>query len=106
MSLAKYASTVEQTLANKIISDALAAGYAISVIDGEEVTVKQSSDADTIRNAMATTEFDTLLFYRDGKSVGLVILIWGNGRDLISDYSDNAEVEVILSGAMDLSDTL
>lgn len=87
--LTKYTNPVEAVLAKRLLDKALKRGWRVSVYDGEEWTVKQSADRQTILDALATTEADTLLFRdADGQKIGRVWLIWGNGEDLISDSSD------------------
>ena len=106
MSLANLRNPSEKLIAVKIVDDALAAGYTISVYDGEAYPVKRSADADTILGAMASTEMDTLVFRKDGERIGSVVLIYGNGHDLISDYTDNEAMEALLAPATELADEL
>jgi hypothetical protein len=114
MSLDKYATTTERKIINRLIDDALAAGYAISVNDGEETTVKQSQDRAAIRGAMATTDTDILTFWDPkggptvgvSKRLGFVWLIYGNDCDVISDYSANEAMDTLLAGASALAESL
>lgn len=88
MSLNKYATPAERTIVNRLIRAALAHGLTVSVHDGEEWTLKRSRDAKAIREALATTGADNVtLRNSDGAAVGTVLLIWGNGEDVISDLS-------------------
>lgn len=94
MSLSKYATTGEARAARKLIKAALAAGYCVSVNDGEEWTVKLSTDAKTILDALCTTEADTIVLrHADTKErAGSFWLIYGNdadGSELIADHTDN-----------------
>lgn len=88
-----YASTIERRIATRLVDDALAAGYSISVHDGEEWALKQSSDRATILNAMGSTDSDKLRFRKDGEVIGTVLLIWGNEDDLISDTSESEAID-------------
>ena len=113
MSLDKYATETERKIIHKIVDDALAAGYAVSVNDGEVTTVTQSRDRDAILGAMATTGGDTLVFFlptpREAKpfvGVGWVSLIYGNECAIISDASANESTEALLAGADALAETL
>lgn len=83
--------TSEAAIVQSLVVQALAAGYLLTVFDGEEFTVRKSDDQTTILAALYTTEADLLIAYRDGKRAGSVWLVWGNGQDVISDYSYNQE---------------
>ena len=92
--LTQYATTGEARVARKLVKAAIAAGYCISVNDGEEWTVKMSMDAKRIIDALATTEADRLLLRNptDREPVGSFWLIYGNddrGTELIADHTDN-----------------
>ena len=72
---------------SELLVDTLLKENLISVNEGEETTVEKSQDRKQILDALETTEADTLFVYRpNGKRIGHFWLIWGNGRDLISDY--------------------
>lgn len=89
----EYAKPGEATVARRLIREALRLGYHVSVNDGEETTVKRSTDADEIANALCSTGEDTLIFHLlEGKSEGAIYLVWGNdpsGEELIADHTDN-----------------
>jgi hypothetical protein len=72
-------------------------GCLITVHDGEEATLKTSQDEKAIFAAMNSTDSDTLIFFRGGQRVGNVWLIWGNEDDVVSDWSDNAEIDAIVN---------
>lgn len=102
--LARFRAKVEQAQAMRLITDALFAGYAISVNDGEETTVRKSRNAKELVDAMGTTEADTLTFHAtdtvgdgDARCVGSAWLIYGNGRDLISDHTFNDAMHSLLT---------
>jgi hypothetical protein len=85
---------VERSIARKVIGALLRAGYTISVNDGEETTLKCSSQRREIFAAMFTTDEDRLLVHADGEedSFGWVRFIYGNdGWDVINDYTTNLE---------------
>ena len=96
-SLSQYATTGEARVARKLIRAALAAGYTVSVHDGEEWTVKRSIREADILDALATTDEDRLLMRSPtandiGEVVGSFWLVYGNdenGEELISDHTDN-----------------
>lgn len=91
MSFTLYASPVERKIATALVDEILRRGYTISVFDGEETTLSKSNDREAIFDFLATTDMDTLRLYRGGMHEGSILLIWGNGEDLISDHSDVPE---------------
>lgn len=86
---------IEEQIAKRVIKDALAAGFKLSVFDSDEITLEKSSDADEIFKAMFTSDDDRLYFYKEGVDdgyFGWVWFIYGNsGWDVISDYTTNLE---------------
>jgi len=100
-------ATIEKRIAGKLISQALAAGYLISVCDsafGEgEWVLRQSAKKKEILAAMFSTDSDLLMIGNPAdpgpmgkpRKVAAVTLIYGNGADVISDYSaaDDAKLE-------------
>lgn len=90
---------IEREIAKKVIEVILHAGYAISVNDGEETTVKRSVDKNEIFGAMFTTDEDYLMVHSiqdaggfEPKHFGWVWFIYGNsGWDVISDHTTNLE---------------
>lgn len=76
---------VERQIVEKLLDDALTAGLSISVHDGEEFPLRNSTNKAAILEAMFSTDADGLHFSREGKPSAWVLLIYGNGPDLISD---------------------
>lgn len=100
MSLTEYATPTERRIARALIDAALRDGLSLSVNDGEEWTVTRSRSAKDITEALATTGADTLrLTTQDNALVGHVLLIWGNGEDLISDCTDNSRTLALVPAA-------
>jgi hypothetical protein len=94
---------IERRIAEKVVDDALAAGYTIDVFDGGEFPLKKSTNREEILKAMFSTDEDRLFLTKDGKT-GWVWLIYGNGYHLISDYT--VSLATVLAGAEKLSDEL
>lgn len=102
----------ERQIISALLDDAASAGFVVSVYDGEEWALKVSaSRSDIAANVGATDE--TTLRFRDpsrldphGKAatVGQVFLVHGNGCDVISDYSDNADTRSLVTRATFVSD--
>lgn len=95
----------ETKVLKKTIAGALEAGYTLGVDDGEEVTIKNSTDADAVLKACQSTDEDRLLFYREGKRVGWVYFVYGNaGYEVINDYTTN--LETVVAPVQRFADTL
>jgi hypothetical protein len=99
---------VERKIAKALVKDALAAGYSISVDNGdnngEEFEVRGATDARTVLKNMFKTDEDRLHMSKDdGRThFGWVLFIYGNdGWDVISDYTVN--LEPIMAGANKVS---
>jgi pyruvate dehydrogenase complex dehydrogenase (E1) component len=92
---------LELSIIRRIVKDALALGYTVSVCDGEEWTVKRSTKLGQIIAAVRTTDEDYLAFRTaDGTYVGKVFLVYGNEPyEVINDYSANEATEALLKGA-------
>lgn len=99
---------LELRIVRRIVKDALAAGYTVSVYDGEETTVKKSSKLGEIIKAVRTTDEDYLVFRTaDGTYVGKVFLVYGNEPyEVINDYSANEATEALLAGANALANKI
>ena len=96
---------IEQQIIRRAVTDILGKGYKISLYDGEEFTVKRSTDLNLILNATQTTDRDMLKVYEGDSLIGTIILIYGNdGHDVIADYS--LSLEEVLKGASLLADEL
>jgi hypothetical protein len=80
-----------------LIKSAIAAGYALSVDDGEEITVTHSRDAKALFAALQTTDEDRLHLGRpNGRGgftrEGSITLVYGNSAsEVIADYSTSLD---------------
>lgn len=85
---------IEKRIARAVIKNAIGAGYALAVDNGEETT-KPSTNASAVLKAMFATDEEHLIIYRTTngfESIGWVFLVYGNdGWDVISDYTVNLE---------------
>ena len=99
----EYTTSGERGVATRLVRAAIHAGYAVSVYDGEEYTVKRSRKERQILAALATTGEDMLVI-RDatGERLGVLALIWGNeesGECLIANHTDNDAMEALYQAA-------
>lgn len=89
---------IEDQIIDELLDRALGRGWGITlwdgtISDGGVIVVRRCHDKATIRAAMKSTDADVLYFTGvDGMSHGWVLLIYGNGEDLISDLSYRREV--------------
>lgn len=87
---------LEEKIGGKIVRALLAAGYSISVHDGDTFTLSRSTDPKAVLAAMFTSDDDRLYVRpRDepkAPHLGWVWLIYGNGGwDVVSDYTTPLE---------------
>jgi hypothetical protein len=90
---------IEEKIIERLVTRALSLNYTISVNDGEEWTVKRSTDQHTIMHALATTGEDILRFDMHGKSAGVVQLIYHGDETVICDHSDNEAINALVEYA-------
>jgi hypothetical protein len=99
---------LELQIVNKLIECAIAAGYKLEIVDGED------DDSACQWWAWGVQDFKTVLFDLDqahvivrdseGRKMGWALLIFGNSWDLISDYG--VRLEEFLKPVNDLADSL
>lgn len=96
-----HINKTEAQIINRVITGGLANGGSISIFDGEEWLPKKSTTRADIQAEVATTD-ETTFKIRDKKGtvLGFVYFVHGNGLDVLSDYSDNEETELVIKSAM------
>lgn len=100
-----HASDIERRIVGKLVEDLLAAGFSLSVNDGEEVTVSKSKDPNQIYAALSSTDSDYLLVHSTNDVRDRwVRLVWGNDEAVISDYLTS--LDPYLAGAHALAEEL
>ena len=99
------ASDNEKKIVGRLITDILAAGYSVSIWNGgDDAEIISSSDTDRIFKALAASDQDEIVLYKNRRRAGWIRLIWGNDVDVISDYTTN--LEAIVAGANALANEL
>jgi hypothetical protein len=95
MSYSLYVPKHERPVLSALITKALKHGNTVSLHDGEEWVVVNSTSINEVRTEMGACEQDNLLI-RDskGQTLGQFYLIYNNGSEgdpmvVIADYSDN-----------------
>jgi hypothetical protein len=93
----KLRQELERRIARAAIRGLLAAGFEVSVFDGEEEALPRTDNPGAILAAMMTTDEDYLIAHKPGApnvrgGAGWVRFIYGNdGWDVINDYTVNLE---------------
>jgi hypothetical protein len=94
---------MDEAIVRQVVATAIAAGYVLTVFDGEEYPIKECGDAEKVFAAMRATDDDRLDIMKDGRRIGWVYFVYGNtGWDVICDHSNG--IEELLTGASALSD--
>jgi hypothetical protein len=93
----------ERRIARRLVRDALAAGYTISVDNGEGEEGPFKTETKTLDAMFATDEEHLFFFDAAGSKIGWVFFVYGNdGWDVISDYTTN--LESLMPGANEVAD--
>lgn len=85
--------TLERRVVRHAVRALKAAGYSLRLHDGEAWSTPHRASETQIMDAMQATDMERLYaFNDDGKSVGALVLVYGNsGWDVISDYSTSLD---------------
>lgn len=68
--------------------------------DGEESAAIRENEIERIMREVHSTETAMLVFKKEGKNLGSVLLVYGNdGHDVISDHTDNPATNLLLKRA-------
>lgn len=95
----------EEFIVANTARNAILAGYAVRVNDGE-VCYKPTRDMESImRNATATEETTLVIVdtKQDNKVVAAIYFVFGNGVDVLTDCTDNALTNSLLCSAENLT---
>lgn len=96
---------IESRIVRKVVEDALAQGFSLSVFDGEDWSVNKSTDKKEILENLQVCDEEKLYLNKDGRQVGGILFVYGNdGYDVISDY--HTSLEEVLTGANKLAESL
>lgn len=86
----------ELAIVDALIRTGLSRGWAISIYDGEELSLRRSTSYSAITHEIAATDVTELRFWSptpriDGRPlrIGSVMLVHGNDGDVIADCTDN-----------------
>jgi hypothetical protein len=91
---------IEAKIAALLVDAILAAGHSVTIWEGGGYAIKRATDRAAILDALASTDSDCVnVFDASGKRLGEVLLIYGNGEDLISDHTDNDAIQALVDHA-------
>lgn len=99
MSLSTLANQIENRIAQALIHEILVRGFTVSINDGEEEVITKSTAEKAILKAMANTDENTIVFFNSKGPVGGIMIFFGEGDEMISDYSDNLITNQIVERA-------
>ena len=90
---------IEKKIVGLILNSAYSSGYTCRLYDGESWVTDKNATIKEIMYYLMTTDEETLVIYDEsGKRVGSIFLVYGNnGYDVITDHTDNIEINDILS---------
>ena len=90
---------IEKKIVGLILNSAYSSGYTCRLYDGESWATDKNATIKEIMYYLMTTDEETLVIYDEsGKRVGSIFLVYGNnGYDVITDNTDNIEINDILS---------
>jgi hypothetical protein len=102
----KIRRKLERQIAIRVVKDALAEDWLVTVDNGgEDPALVRSDSQRAVLAAMFATDDETLSFSQDGVRKGWVRFVYGNsGWDVVNDYSTG--IEALMEGANGLADEL
>jgi len=95
-------TSLDEQIANALVDNAVNDGFLISVNNGKE-TINRSRNIAAIIKAMFRTNMDTLTLNVEERRVGMITLIYGNGRnglDVIGDHTDIPHINRLVEHTM------
>ena len=96
-------TSLDEQIANALVDNAVNDGFLISVNDRGKTIVNRSRNGAEIIKAMFRTNMDTLTLNVEERRVGMITLIYGNGRnglDVIGDHTDIPHINRLVENTM------
>ena len=91
---------IEERIIKEIAERALASSYSISVGDGEDFSLEQSTDAVAIMEEVGATDETVFVIYAGSLRLGFIHFVHGNGEDVLSDCTANMAIDDLVDGAV------
>lgn len=97
---------IARAVTRRIVRRFIDAGLAITVtpVGCDEDEVTRAKTTDEVMRAINATGWDCLTIFEGSKAIGTVSLMHGEGRHVLSDYSDG--LADFLEGITDWAETL
>lgn len=92
---------LQEQIITALIAAIFAGGYSITLNDGDDDVLHKSFDADRIIKNMNSTEADIFKVYNQDQYIGFILLIPGNGDDIVSNHSGNEIIENIVDKVLE-----
>jgi hypothetical protein len=107
----KLRQRIERNIVRKIVGRAVRAGYKINIHNGGDgLELKGSTDSmEVMMKELFATDEEHIIFYENGRRVGWIFFIYGNGNmglDVVSDYADKPKIRAIVEPVMDWLDKI
>ena len=88
----RQVKAADLAISHKVVRTLLAAGFSISIDNGEGTEIEKSTDVKAIFKALMLCDDELVIAVKDGRRFGWVRLIYGqSGWDVICDYTTNLE---------------
>lgn len=80
---------IEKRIVNKLLRRIIDQGYLINIDNGGNCYELKfpTKNLSVIRKELRATGHDDLILFRNDTRIGFISLVWGNGEDVVSDYS-------------------
>jgi hypothetical protein len=87
-------NTEERFVVKQIVGRALDRGYLLTVLDGEDVPIRLSDDAEAVMAELGHCDEEWIqVANADGKRIGTIFLVYGNDPDeVVADCTDKPEI--------------
>lgn len=88
---------MEKKIVANLLKKILANGFSVNIDNGGDCYELDAPTQcfKTLCKEVGAAGHDNLILFKEGREYGWVSLIWGNGEDIISDYSINLEKLVV-----------
>lgn len=90
---------IETAIIRALCQGLIDEGYTLSVHDRQDEVVSDSQDVDALLNAMFSVDEEFIIVRQAGKYTGNLMLVHGNGQDVLADWS--ARLDDVVSAVLD-----
>jgi len=103
MAFMQYTDATERRIVRKLLAGifALPGGASVRVHGETGDLTGLILNARSVERHLAHTGSDTITIYQGANRLGFVWLVWGNGEDVITDYTDTPALHEIIEPLTD-----